>query len=272
MLLLTMVVFGTEPLEVTITPFEDNGTRGISGLSEAEDGTLWAVAERQRPRLLRLSADGARVVEKVPVFRVPWGFDLESVDWLDDELLVFGTEHPLRGQASVLLAKWNGERVRVVRVWKAGRGGLNERVAFNHGFEGICASRDFIAVASETRIPTETGNAAQIYLIRRSGLDWYRPVVDDTFYLPIPTNTAISALHCGENGQLSAIVRGQTEGAVFRALLQYTIDTQQVELFELAESLDPHNLEGLIADDDGGWWALSDAAEGEAVWVELKRR
>lgn len=263
-----VLVMGAGSLAVTITPIQDAEVRGLSGLSAAPDGSLWAVSERQRPRLIRLSEDGTTVQQRLPVTRAPWGYDLESVDWLDDELLIFGTEHPVRGKASVLLATWEGNRVRVARTWPAGWGGLSGEVSINRGFEGICASDDFIAVASETPMPVGDGAVAPVYLVRRSSLDWHRPVVSQTVYLPLPEGGTISALACGPGEQISAVVRGRSTEQTVRTIVRYTVGADHAELFVLGEALNPHNLEGLVAE-EGGWRALSDAEPGAAVWVEI---
>ncbi|MFT5682654.1 MAG: hypothetical protein ACI8RZ_003578 [Myxococcota bacterium] len=266
-----VLVMGVGSLEVTITPIEDEEAHGLSGLSRAPDGSLWTVSERQRPRLIRLTEDGTAVQQRLPVTRTPWGYDLESVDWLDDDLLIFGTEHPVRGKASVLLATWEGNRVKVARTWPAGWGGLNGEIALNRGFEGICAGGGLIAVASETPMETSKGAVAPVYLIDQSNLDWYRPVVDETVYLPLPEGGTISALSCGPGEQVSAIVRGRSMEGAMRGILRYTVGAKQVEYFPLGEVLAPHNLEGLIAD-EGGWQAISDAKSGEAVWVDIRLR
>jgi hypothetical protein len=261
---------GVGVLTVSVTPLSDDSARGISGLAVGPDGAPWAVSERQRPRLLQLSADGV-IVARHPVSRTPWGFDLESVDWLEPGLLVLGAEHPLRGQAAVLLATWDGQRAEVVRIWRSGRGGLSGAVAINEGFEGICASDDLIAVAGETPMVTDTGSVAPLYLIRRDGLDWHRPTVDAVVYLPLPEGGSISALDCGADGEITAVVRGRPGGQPMRGLLRYTVGAPVVEHLDLGAAVSAHNLEGLISA-PGGWRAISDAPAGVAAWVDIRLR
>lgn len=261
-----MLVWGG-PVVVTMVPAHDSGSHGISGLAQAPDGGLWAVSERSKPRLLALSEEGA-VRAKHRVARVPWGMDLESVDWLDEDTLLLGTEHPIRGRASVLLAEWDGHRARVVREWEAGHGGLPDDIDRNSGFEGLCVGEDIIALGLEMRTTVADGYAAPIYIVSRAGLDWHRPTVAQTILLPLPEHASLSALHCGPGGQLSVLARGRNSQGVWRYLMRHTLGEDRVEVFDLGEELAPHNVEGLI-EADGGWWLITDARPGGATWLRV---
>lgn len=127
---------------------------GASGLTRAPDGRFFTVLERDH-RLFELAIDGARanVVSSRAVIGAPGGVDLESVAFLDDTHLVFGTETTRTDRTgdTLLFAQLEADKVVITGepvALEYGAWGITpER---NRGIEGLCVAGRTVVAAVET--------------------------------------------------------------------------------------------------------------------------
>jgi hypothetical protein len=124
---------------------------GLSGLALDGDGRLWTVSERGH-HAYRIAIDGDRVtgIERFAVDGVPAATDLESIGWLAPGRLVLGTEAPVAGVATVMLARVAGDRVVVERQIDLPASLIGVPIGDNAGTEGICGGGDVVLAALES--------------------------------------------------------------------------------------------------------------------------
>lgn len=158
-----------EPANVpahTRVAIERPDLHGVSGMARAPDGRLFAVLERDH-RLFELTrtAEALDVKSSRAVLGVAGSLDLESMAFLDDTHVVFGTETTntdrkgdllLFGEIledKVLLAK---EQVLLdYSPWQL----VPER---NRGIEGLCHSAGTLVAAVETALEADGGRYAPL--------------------------------------------------------------------------------------------------------------
>lgn len=129
------------------------GAVGLSDMARDPRGMVWVVPERQR-HLLRVqqSPGDLKLVHKAILQSVPKGWDIESLTFLDDGRVVFGTENlvPGRDADRLLFARTNGDVVDVVETIEMPYSLWNMRAESNHGLEGLCSAAGWLFASSET--------------------------------------------------------------------------------------------------------------------------
>ena len=141
---------------------------GLSGLSVADDGALWTVAERARTAY-RIVLDGDQVasIEPIAIDGVPDELDLESIEAASDTVFLLGTEGNGTAAAQVWIADRAGGRM-VARATPTSVDPATHVIDPNHGVEGICGDEQTGAVALETVIDEGGRRLGQVDL-RRDG-------------------------------------------------------------------------------------------------------
>ncbi len=178
---------------------------GVSGSATANDGTLYAVAERQRFLLALKLTDGTPGLgaQPLPIDGVPEGADTESMTWIRPGLFAFGTETQEDGRADdvVLLASVGPDRVSVTDRLVVHYADFGLTPYGNQGLEGLCSVDETLLVAAETPISTRTGRYAALFRTSLSERRWYMA------RLHLSTSTGkISALDCRRDGEQMQVV------------------------------------------------------------------
>jgi hypothetical protein len=195
------------PTQVRRTRYElATGAVGLSGLARDEQGTLWAVPERDRS-LLALGQDG-RVLREVRLEGVPEHCDTEAIAYLDEGRFALGTEASggTEHRDVVLEVDVDGDVARVVETLTVDYAQLGVEAADREGIEGLCFAAGRLVVGLEH--PQPEGNARFAAFAVRGGRDsawWgFRARLTSDF-------GEISALSCqafGDRVTVYAIERG----------------------------------------------------------------
>ncbi len=128
--------------------------QGLSGLAAAPDGSLWAVAERDRV-LVRLAVSSQGVAAStVPLLGVGAGVDTEALAALDDGTLLLGTEtmQPWRASDHLLAVQLRDEHAAVTSERAMPYAPWNARGQPNRGIEGLCAAGGLVLAGAEVVI------------------------------------------------------------------------------------------------------------------------
>jgi hypothetical protein len=181
-----------EPASVVRIDLKLDDVNGLSGLATDGAGAVWTVPERQS-LLLRLSSTG--IDRRVPVDGVPDGLDLESIAWLGEGRIAFGTEAKTTPRPSdlVLVAEVGRERATVVERLELAYSGLPIQAEKNRGIEGLCHAEDHL-LASFEQVVSDKGKRKAV-IVHRNPNGKLRTL---TVSLTTPTGK-ISALECRSN-------------------------------------------------------------------------
>ncbi len=143
-----------DTVELSVQPISIPEAVGLSGLTAADDGTLWSVPERDS--VLIAIPPGEATPRAVPVDGLDGDHQLESLTWLGGGRFALGTEGDCRGNASRILfvttrADEGGTR----------RAALDDRTIEiphklwlaicrpNHGVEAVCHADGTLLAALE---------------------------------------------------------------------------------------------------------------------------
>jgi hypothetical protein len=140
------------PPPVTAPPPYDvitvNTAPGLSGLASNADGTLFAVAERQRS-VYQIKLGTPPDVQEIKLLGVPEGIDLEGIAWLGSNHFAVATEGKDVATAGVLWLDLDGTQMTVVKSLDLPSSALGVKLEKNHGAEGICGDDQGVVVAIE---------------------------------------------------------------------------------------------------------------------------
>lgn len=239
----------------------DAPVAGLSGLTRDADGSLWAIAERDR-RILHLGPPA--LIASLPLDGVPEDLDTEALADLGGGRVAIGTESSdaSREVDWVLLARRDGDRVRVEDRIALPYAALDAAVDDNDGIEGLCA-HDGELLAAVEHVQEEDGER-HAALARRRGDEW------EGFRLRLTTDIGkLSALACRTEGGVPvayAVERGLGprtlvgERRWVTRILRFALPTEPAGLLtpqvvlDLSERMPERpNVEGLAVDDEAMW-------------------
>lgn len=249
-------------------PLPDDVPPGLSGLALDDNGTLWAVPERDR-FVVEIARTGLTATTKLhPLVGVPDGVDTEGLAYLGDNKLAIGTEGQHDPTAAVLYAHRDGDRFVVDQTRELTSKELGVDLAVNKGAEGACGRGDDVLVAIETvgtlpggvrwaplaRLTNGTLTVSRIKLTSDVGK------ISSLDCAIAPDGTATGYMierHFG----VSRILRFQAKPGDVDITPTIALDLSSI----LNDSL---NLEGIVLDRDGRLVAVVDnqgAAEGATI-------
>lgn len=254
---------------------DDAAVVGLSALSRAADGSLWAVPERQ-DHLLRLGIEDGKIAAKIlPLRGKPAGLDAEGLAmWGAGQFAIATEGHGGdRESDAVLLGHLTAEAAQIDERLEIPYSRWGIRGESNRGLEGLCwAGR--LWVAAETVISDERGRWAPLARREDDGR-W------SVARLRLTSQRAkISALACrkleGGETELWAIERHYGTARWLRAVVppQLPAEITASVHADLAKPLaavygQVPNVEGIAADpeDPAAAWLITDNSQGGAVVV-----
>jgi len=156
---------------ITITSLETEP--GLSGLAFDAAGALWAVAERGGA-LVSVMPGEPRARTQRKVIGIPEGLDLESVDFLDDGRVVFGTESDDDDrEADILLfADIDGDEVRVTDTLAMSYKAWDQACEGNQGIEAVCAASGRVVALGESQLPVTEQRQAPLGVYDLAAKTW----------------------------------------------------------------------------------------------------
>jgi hypothetical protein len=266
-------------------PLATGDAHGLSGLTVADDGALWTIAERSRAAF-RIELDVAstpprvRSLRRWPVVGLPRGAELESIGTLPGGAFLVGTEggkgvHAFRLEPAGERLEVRGEPLAL------GARELGVRAGGNHGLEGACAVPGLTVLAVEATGSDRAGRWAPVITIADGGA----PVVHR---LRLTSGSGkLSALDCWRDGDRVRVLALERHFEVTR-ILAFELSAADDDdggprggsaiTPTLVRDLEPvlHgalNLEGLVRLPDGHLLAVVDNQYGglsgpdELVWL-----
>ncbi|MCA9677813.1 MAG: esterase-like activity of phytase family protein, partial [Myxococcales bacterium] len=182
---------------------------GLSGLAVADDGALWAVAERTHAAY-RITLDGDRVaaVAPHPIAGIPAGVDAEAIEALAGGRLLLGTEGHDAGVAALWLAApdatGDGLSATVLLELDAARLGI--AIDDNAGVEGVCGDDHVVAAAIET-VEVAGGRRLAPVVVQRLDTPGARPAPVVHRIALTTTTGKLSAIDCraADDGGLDVV-------------------------------------------------------------------
>jgi hypothetical protein len=236
---------------------------GLSGLTTAGDGTLWAVAESTRALVALVPGAAARIVD---LEGVPDGLDTESIAWIDGSRFALGTESMDETRAAdlVLFVDVGADRARVIDTIELPYAALAVAPQENRGIEGLCHAGGVLVAAMENVIEGDGSPPRRFApLALRVRGEW----------------TVTRAALTTETGKLSGLVCRSRSGVVevlaierhyeVMRVLRYAVEPgddviEAVVARDLRGRLDGDpNLEGITVDAAGGVVLVVDNHYGE---------
>lgn len=262
----------TLPLSSKVVDSADH--EGLSDLALAPDGTLYAVAERQR-EILALNKTGALVRKVYRLEGVPRGLDTESLAALDSDHFAIGAERLDAGRSSddILFAERVGDTI-IVRDRRALPYALfGLRAEANRGIEGLCAVGATLLASLEQVKEKDGARLAPLARWDDASKSW------TPFYVRLTSNTGkLSGITChtGDNEiEVLAIERHYGVGRLVRFAIPRNGPGQTVTATVEANLLqgldDQPNFEGLVRN-GSTLWLINDNSSGmvrgkSALWV-----
>jgi len=239
---------------------------GTSDLSLADNGHIWAIAERDRVVAEIVLDTGAKTAKVTlhPMDDVPDGVDTEALSWLGGGKFAIGTEGQEQPSASVMFGELASDGHLVVHPGiELTDAILGITLVKNHGVEALCGRGDDLLVAIESW-GTFSDHARWAPLVRI-----HAGAVTGVQKLKLTTATGkISGMTCtfAPDGTIDAIAIERHYGV--SRILTFSVPLgQDVITPQVASDLWPvvrdryHaklNLEGIVKLPDGRWVLVND--------------
>lgn len=133
---------------VVLETFPVHGSLGISGLARSDDGTLWALPERDR-RMIVIPPSGP--ITRVAIHGAPEGVDLESLAWIGGATLAFGTESQKADRLTdpIYFGVVGEAGIELKPKLLFDYGAFSTRATRNAGIEALCAAGSKLVAVSE---------------------------------------------------------------------------------------------------------------------------
>lgn len=133
---------------VVLETFPIHGSLGISGLARSDDGTLWALPERDR-RMIRIPPSGP--ITRITISGAPEGVDLESLAWIGGATLAFGTESQKSDRLldPIYFGVVTESGIELKPKLLFDYGAFSTRATRNAGIEALCAAGSKLVAVSE---------------------------------------------------------------------------------------------------------------------------
>ncbi len=122
---------------------------GLSDLTVDDQGTLWAIAERERLLVEITLGPHAAATRTVPLEGVPDGVDTEGLVWLGAHTFAISTEGKGTPTAGLLWIETRGDRAVVTRSRTFTSDEIGVPLTNNHGAEAVCGTDGDLLVGFE---------------------------------------------------------------------------------------------------------------------------
>ena len=248
---------------------------GLSGLTLAPDGTFWAVPERQ-PTLVPLSFDKQTLRPQGKEIKISTdlnGQDMESVAWLDNQLLAIGLEGPEQNRKSDKILVFRlGESATIETTLTLPWSLWDIKAPKNKGIEALCYDQGWLLAGGEPVIEIKDRRAAPLALMPLKTPTDNQPLTTgewSPYLLWLSTGTGkISAFDCKleESGKILKIWAIERHYEVAR-ILYFTItlgsdNTEPIKPVVIADlnrdKKSLPNMEGLVVLSDNNFVIISD--------------